>query len=515
MTDRTYTLEEVRLAAEADLLSFIRLVAPQRVLGDIHKETIRWWTREDAGDHQLLLIPRDHQKSYLAALRALWAITKNPAVTILYISSTSKLAEKQLGLIKQILESKIYRKYWPDMTLPEETKRNNWTKSEIEVDHPLRKKEVIRDPTILTAGLTTSITGLHFDIAILDDVVVQENAYTTEGRNKVERQYSLLSSIESVAAEEWVVGTRYHPKDLYGQMLEMEAEVIDEHGITTSKMAVYEIMERQVEENGDGSGDYLWPRQCRADGRWFGFNSQILAIKRAKYLNKSQFRAQYYNDPNDPDNENIASSLFQYYDRKFLERQGDTWRFQDKPLNVFAAIDFAFSLTDKADFTALVTIGVTAQGDIYVLDIDRFKTNLISVYYNKMFEAYTKWGFRKIRAEVTVAQDVIVEDLKQQIRRGGIALSIDRFRPDRYSGSKEERMRAALNPRYENNSIWHYQSGITSELEDELRQQHPRHDDIKDALANAVAISRPPLHGMNIRKKSNVVYHPRYGGVVA
>jgi len=252
----------------------------------------------------------------------------------------------------------------------------------------------------------------------------------------------------------------------------------------------------------------------RQDGRWFGFNAQILAIKRAKYLNKSQFRAQYYNDPNDPDNENIASSLFQYYDRKFLERTGDVWRFQDKVLNVFAAIDFAFSLTDKADFTALVTIGVSATGDIYVLDIERFKTNLISVYYNKIFEAYMKWGFRKIRAEVTVAQDVIVEDLKQQIRRGGIALSIDRFRPDRYSGSKEERMRAALNPRYENNSVWHYQSGITSELEDELRQQHPRHDDIKDALANAVAISRPPLHGMNTRKKSNVIYHPSFGGVV-
>jgi hypothetical protein len=32
----------------------------------------------------------------------------------------------------------------------------------------------------------------------------------------------LLSSIEGSDMEEWVVGTRYHPKDLYANMLEMQ-----------------------------------------------------------------------------------------------------------------------------------------------------------------------------------------------------------------------------------------------------------------------------------------------------
>ena len=49
---------------------------------------------------------------------------------------------------------------------------------------------------MFTAGLTSSITGLHCDVAVLDDVVVKENAYTQEGRNKVREQYSLLSSID-------------------------------------------------------------------------------------------------------------------------------------------------------------------------------------------------------------------------------------------------------------------------------------------------------------------------------
>ena len=68
------------------------------------------------------------------------------------------------------------------------------------MDHPLRKTEGVRDPSIFTAGLTTSITGLHCDVAVMDDVVVYENAYTQEGRNKVKSQYSLLSSIEGATA---------------------------------------------------------------------------------------------------------------------------------------------------------------------------------------------------------------------------------------------------------------------------------------------------------------------------
>lgn len=186
----------IRAQAEDHLESFIRLVHPRRVLGAVHSDICAWMTREGAKSHQMILLPRDHGKSAYAAYRVAWEVTRNPAIRVLYISATARLAEKQLKFIKDILTSDTYRFYWPEMVNVDENKREKWTESEISIDHPDRKKWNVRDPTVFTAGLTTTITGMHCDMAVLDDVVVKENAYTEDGRLKVREQYSLLSSIE-------------------------------------------------------------------------------------------------------------------------------------------------------------------------------------------------------------------------------------------------------------------------------------------------------------------------------
>ena len=517
--------KEIRELAESDLLAFITLVHPHRVLGAVHREVIRWWTRRGRKTHQLLLLPRDHGKSALVAYRVAWEITKNPAVRVLYISSTSNLASKQLKFIKDILTSDIYRFYWPEMVNPEEGKREKWTETEIAVDHPIRKKESVRDPTVFTAGLTTGITGLHCDIAILDDVVVKENAYTKEGRQKVAEQYSLLSSIEGADAEEWVVGTRYHPDDLYAEMLRMEVSEYDKDGNVVKSEPLYEVFERQVENRGDGTGEFLWPRQQRSDGKWFGFNSAILAKKRAQYLDKTQFRAQYYNDPTDPEGSTLDRSYFQYYDRdKALKRVDGKWYIGETRLNLIASIDFAVSKRKEADYTALVVAGMDKNSNIYVVDIRRFKTSRIKDYFKEILDTHIKWGYTKLVAEVSVFQKAIVDALKHDyIAPHGLILSVEEFRPAAKHGSKEERIEAALHPRYEAGKVFHYEGGNCQVLEDELIIPNPSHDDVKDALATCVLHLVPPAGNHHLTdtrqnkafsyEKAGIQVNERFGGL--
>lgn len=505
----------IREAAESDLETFIRLIAPKQVLGQVHVDLCRWWTRQDRKSHQLVLLPRDHGKSRMIAFRVAWYITRHPDCRILYISATSNLAEKQLKFIKDILTSSIYRRYWPDMVHEEEGKREKWTNSEISVDHPKRKEEGIRDPTVFTGGLTTSLTGMHCDVAVLDDVVIWENAYTDEGRTRVKSQYSLLSSIEGADAEEWVCGTRYHPKDLYSEMLDMKEEIFNDDGEIIDHESIYEIFEKQVEDAGDGTGEFLWPRSQRSDGKWFGFDRKVLAKKRGTYLDRTQFRAQYYNDPNDPGDMRIDRDKFQYYDKKHLNFDGVSWFFRDRKLNVFAAADFAYTATKRADYTAVAVIGIDHEHNIYILEIDRFKTGKISEIYEHILALHVKWDFHRIGCEITSGQKMIVQELKDMyIRPNGLLLSVVDIKHTRHEGTKEERLDAALSARYDNMSMWHYRGGNCEILEDELIMQHPPHDDCMDALASAIEIAVPPTGQLaRDRVRSNVVTHPKFGGI--
>lgn len=506
---------ERRLVAESSLLAFIELVHPLRVLGNIHREIITEWARADAKSHQLLLLPRDHMKSTLIAYRVAWELTRNPILRILYISSTSNLAIKQLKFIKDILTCANYRLHWPEMVNQEEVKREKWTEREISIDHPLRAAEAIREPSIFTAGLTSNIVGLHCDIAVLDDVVVAGNAYTEEGRDKVKTQYGYLSSVEGGEAREWVVGTRYHPLDLYNDLQDMTINSYDERGNVYKSEPLFEVFQRQVESVGDGTGEFLWPRQQRSDGRWFGFDKDILAVKRGQYLNQVHFRAQYYNDPHDSDSSPVKREFFQYYNPSFLVQQNGRWYFNKERLNVFAAVDFAYTTGKKSDFTSIVVVGVDGARNYYVLDIDRFKTGSISEIYKRIFNLFQKWGFHKIRAEVAAAQVMIVNDLKDNyIRKNGLSLSVEEFRPSVREGSKEERIMAVLEPRYANRQMWHYQSGNCQILEEELIYKNPAHDDVKDALASVVDFAIPPTDLFKLRRPNDTInFHSRWGGV--
>ena len=502
----------IREAAEADLLTFIKLVAPHILYGAIHEELISWWSRQEAKDNQLVLLPRGHMKSKLAAYRTAWWITKHPETTVLYVSATADLAEKQLYAIKQIIDSPIYRRYWSDMIHPEEGKREKWAVAEIAVDHPQRKLEGIRDATCKAVGLTSNTTGFHADIVVLDDIVVPGNAYSEDGREKVSNAYSQLASIENPGAQEWVVGTRYHPRDIYDTMINMKEVHYDDEGEVLQEDEVYELFQKVVETD----GEFLWAKKTRNDGKAFVFDSKELARIKAKYIDTTQFYAQYYNDPNTTESARINKENFQYFDKSNLVNKEGDWYIRDRKLNVYAAIDFAFSLRKQADYTALVVIGVDHQANYYILDIDRFKTDKIVDYYKHILTAWEKWGFRKIRAEITVAQQTIVKELKDSyLKPNGIPLSIDEFRPTRHLGDKAQRIGSVLEPKYDNLQVWHYKGGNCQTLEEELVMVHPPHDDMKDALANAMSISLvPKLRAqMNLGLNKKQMTHSRFGGV--
>lgn len=508
---------QLRELAINDLNVFARLVNPGYMYGDVHYEIFKWMQEyylfgqgNSLSSNKLIMLPRAHLKSHMVATWCAWVITRHPEVTILYTSATAELAETQLFAIQNIFLSREYQRYFPEYINPQEGLRERWSQRKLSVDHRKRKQEGIRDATISTAGLTTNTTGWHADIIVADDLVVPENAYTEDGRESVSKKASQFTSIRNAGGFTMACGTRYHPADIYAVWKEQQYDIYNNEGEVVDRNPVWDIKEYVVEED----SIFIWPRTIRHDGKAFGFDLQVLSRIRAEYSDRIQFYAQYYNNPNDPGSNRIDRSKFQYYDKKFLKQQDGYWFFKGRKLNVYASIDFAFSLSKKSDYSAIVVIGIDDEGYIYVLDIDRFKTDKIAEYFKRVAALHSKWEFRKLRAEVTVAQQVIVRDLKENMRQEGLRLSIEEYRPTRKEGNKEERIASALEHRYDNLAIWHHRGGYTDVLEEELVLARPPHDDVKDALASAVEIAvKPKKQRMEVFKQDNIIYNSRFGGV--
>lgn len=508
--------KELRDEAMSDLWVYAQLVNPGYMYGDIHKEIFRWMQEytlfgqgEGLSANKLVMLPRAHLKSHMVATWCSWMVVRHPEITILYLSATSTLAETQLYAIKNIIESRVFQKFFPEYIHPKDGKREMWNNQKISIDHIRRSQEGVRDATIATAGLTTNTTGWHADVIVPDDIVVPENAYTEEGRSSVTKKASQFTSIRNAGGFTLACGTRYHPSDIYDTWKNQEYDVYDKEGLLSDRLPVWERKEYAVEEE----NLFIWPRAIRDDGKAFGFDLNVLSRIKAEYDDQVQFYAQYYNNPNDPGSNRINRSKFQYIDPKVITYSNGNWLVRGKRINVYAAIDFAFTLGKRSDYTAIVVIGMDSNGYIYVLDMDRFKTDKTSTMFEHVRDLHEKWNFRQLRAEVTGAQSMLAGDLKDFIRKDGMSLSIDENRPSRHEGSKEERIASILEPRYENLTVFHVKGGYTPALEEELILSRPKHDDLKDTLASVVQIAKSPSRGREKSNDNKVVYSSRFGGV--
>ena len=503
---------EIRHIALNNFEAFIRLVAPYQLLAHCHVVMCKWAERHNE-ENKLLLWPRDHGKSRYSAFYAAWEVVRDPATTIIYASATAEKAEEQLRFVKNILDSNICRRYFPELLHPEEGRREAWNKTYIIIDHPLRNTEGVVDSTIMTCGLEKTITGKHCKKLILDDIVVPENN-TEVGRRDVNSWVAQAASIMSADSAIFAVGTRYHPKDAYQIMMDMlyEDPIENEDGEEQyDEKEMFNILMDNVEEG----GEFLWPRQQRKDGKWFGFNAQILAKKKAVYVSAgqiTQFFAQYYNDPNDKSTAPISRELFKYYKKEDLEYIAGLWTIEGRPCYLYCAVDMATTTTDSSDYTVVIVGAIDELGNRYVVDISRFRSDKTSDILNRLRDVYQSFMFKKLRIEAVSGFRLVAQDLADRLTEMGIRIPIDLYVPPNTMG-KTARVNGILEPLYQAGAVWHYRGGNCQTLEDELVSVNPMHDDTKDAWAMCVDVMDKPFQRQHRPTRKVVQFHPRFGGV--
>ena len=506
---------------EADLFEFAKYINPHYMYDDIHEEVFRE-LQYNKEENQMYLIPRGHLKSHCIAVWTVWNITKKPWTSMVYLTAGQDLAEVQMYAIQQMLLSQEYQDLWPEMILPNENDRDKGTNTALNVDHPTRATLGIRDYTLIVKTIKSNATGLHCDDLVLDDIVVPGNAYTRLGRREVEKAVSEFVAIKNPGAQTRCVGTHYTEKDIYYQFEEAMIPVFDEQGDIVDEKPLWFVMNRAVEKKGDGNGKFLWPRvQCPKTGRWYGFDRNELARKKAEMLsagnNLAHFWAQYYNETNSKDQLRAEREYFTYYDKKHLRFTDDGWYYRNKKLKLGAGMDLAYNENEgSGDYTAIAIIGIDEEGFIYLLDIIQFKTTKNSIYYRKLMDLHDYWGFRRVHVDQSGSGKVIIRELQRLIREEGRSLAVKGVTYGSQDGAKEERFAAVLEPRYEAGTVLHYKGGYIPTLEDQVMKPRPANDDLEDSLFIAVDNTKPPARGSNTTHLSQinkvVVASHRFGG---
>lgn len=180
-----------------------------------------------------------------------------------------------------------------------------------------------------------------------------------------------------------------------------------------------------------------------------------------------------------PDSQKFKREYFKYYDRLT-----DLHR-----MNIYTTVDLAISQKANADYSAIVTVGVNAEGHWFVLDVEYGRYNP-SVTMDAVFSAVQKWRPLSVGIEVVAYQAALQHFLEKEMPKRGIFFRITPLKAEK----KKEIRIDSIQPRFAVGTVW-FKSGAVwlPEIESELlAYPHGARDDVIDALAYVEQMSAEP-----------------------
>lgn len=182
----------------------------------LHNDLVRELNLPDT--KKLLLMPRGHLKSTIVTVG--WSIQRiliDFNTRILITNAVWDMAKRFLREISGLLTTKSDLS---DLFGQFDGVGSKFTQDEFTIAQ--RTSGVVKEPTVATAGVETSLTGGHYDIIIHDDLVEENNVNTPEQIKKVIRFYQNSLDLLDPGGIMIIIGTRWAMTDLYGHLIESE-----------------------------------------------------------------------------------------------------------------------------------------------------------------------------------------------------------------------------------------------------------------------------------------------------
>lgn len=455
--------------------------------------------------------PRGVGKSTMGTqARTIQRILQDPNIAILICNERLENAVAFLGAIKQEFQTnQLLQELFPEI-IPDFTK-TTWATDKIVVNRTTARRE----PTVWCIGVGGTVTGMHPDVIVVDDMLSREaaenarsgNADITGRTNRwIVQLKPLLNPWFQPRPEILFIGTRWFAGDSY--------EYIDEafgYGEDERQWVVRQRLKDGTEQRivlrrrGDVAtfrrsaieeGKSIWPENP---------DYSLESLAKLRLADPVLFAANYQNQPSDEITATFKDGWLRYYDwldertvrLGNLEGKAPVYGLQD--LDVLMLVDpGGFAQTRGGDRVrgSVVVTGTTPQLDHLILEAWSERVTYTEVI-QKIIEFATRYKVRRVAVEVAAQQAAFLELLRKVVKERGLELSFEAVKPE--SVQKDQRI-LVLEPYFQRGQMYVGRSAAFTEFREQYRTfPRGRRNDLLDALA----------YGPKVWKRASVLGGPR------
>mgnify|MGYP003134271918 FL=1 len=473
LRDRLF--ENVISASSYDFMTFVRMMVPL-LIADFHMgrhiEVICDKLQQvDDGTCRRLMVflpPRSSKSVICSKLFPAWYMGRHPNHEILSVSHSDQLSSDFGRAVRDLVGNEMFQTIFPEVKLRSDVRSAG-------------KWQTNHNGVYVAAGVKTQIAGRGAHVAILDDVMSEEDAFSAAGRRYIKEWFPAgLRTRLMPSGSIVIINTRYHEDDICGWLLDNEKNASTSEEI----LHPWEVIKIPAWLDEESSELLDLPVGSSYFPEWKPEHVLKLDELEIKRHNGSRYwQSLYMQDPTPAEGGIIKKGWFQ------------RWPHDDPPECEFIiqTMDTAFSAKTTADYSVMQTWGIFETVEVDSVGKERILPQLILLgnvrgrfeYPELRFtaqEEYEKHSPDAIMIEKKASGQSLIQDL----RRAG--LPVLEFTPDR---DKVSRANAAT-PFLESGRVWlpENKEWTFDLIEEAISFPNARYDDQVDAMVMAVLYMR-------------------------
>jgi len=456
----TYT----NLRAKDDFLTFVKIFAPTLVsdfkMGKHIKLLCQKLQGVVDGDIKRLMVflpPRSSKSLICSKLFPAWYIGNFSNHEIMSVSHSDQLASDFGRTVRDIVNTEKFQRIFKGVALRSDVKAAG-------------KWKTNKNGSYYAAGVRSQVAGRGANIALLDDVMSEEDSFSQTGRKYIKEWYpaGLRTRLMPNGAI-IIINTRYHYDDLCGWLLKQE-KTAEQNTYSWEVISIPAwLNEEAAELLGLPVGSSYFP-EWKSDKILKIDEEEIRASNGARYWNSL-----YMQDPSPDDGGIIKKKYIQW------------WEYDEPPECEFIiqTYDTAFSTSRTADFSVIQTWGIFNDYD----EDYGFSSHLILLGNTKGRYEYPELRriaqdlYREFRPDVCIIErKASGQSLIQDMRRAGLPV-LD-YLPDK---DKIARVYAST-PMMEAGRVWLPKNKVWADdlFSECMSFPNGSHDDQVDCLSMAI-----------------------------